>query len=66
MAQYGWGEVADAEKYCEHINRHRDINCYHYEKVTDDTLIKKMDYNQDGIDLEEILQIIADNDEGNA
>jgi hypothetical protein len=54
--QYGYGAEAQANEYCERLNRNRDINLYAAELAADD-VAADLDAGKrnDGIDLTEEL-----------
>ena len=58
QAMYGWGDAAEADAYCDHLNRDREINVYSYTEITDEDEIAKRD--GDGVNLQDALQEIAD------
>ena len=62
QAMYGWGDDAEAEAYCEFLNRDREINVYSYSEITDEAEIAKHDGNGEGVNLADAIQEIADND----
>lgn len=59
QAMYGWGDDAEADAYCDHLNRDREINVYSWAQVTDADEIDKRD-NGEGVNLADALQEIAD------
>lgn len=60
QAMYGWGNDAEADAYCDHLNRKREINVYSYAEITDSAEIAKRDGNGEGVNLFDALQEIAD------
>ena len=60
QAMYGWGDADEADKYCDFLNRSREINVYSFEEITDKAEIAKHDSNGEGVNLADALQEIAD------
>lgn len=59
QAMYGWGDDDEAAKYCEFLNRSREINVYAFEEITDEDQIAEHDGNGEGVNLADELQEIA-------
>lgn len=59
QAMYGWGDDAEADAYCEFLNRNREINVYSWIEITDAAEIAKHDANGEGVNLADALQEIA-------
>lgn len=59
---YGWGDDAEADAYCDHLNRDREINVYAWRQITDTDEIAKRDRNGEGVLLADELNSIADAD----
>jgi hypothetical protein len=64
-AVYGWGAENEADKYCDFLNRKREINVYGFEEVTDANEIATRDEQGDGVNLADALIEIAENDAEN-
>lgn len=60
QAMYGWGDAAEADAYCDHLNRNREINVYSATEITDADEIARHDSNGEGVNLADALQEIAD------
>lgn len=56
QAVYGWGDAAEAEAYCDFLNRNREINVYSWAEITDADEIAERTKHEDGVNLEEALQ----------
>lgn len=55
---YGWGDDAEADAYCDYLNRKRDINVYSWQQVTDPEEITRKADGQVGVNLsDELLEI---------
>lgn len=55
QALYGWGDENEADAYCDHLNRNREINVYSFAEVTDEDEIAKRDDNAEGVNLADAL-----------
>lgn len=53
QAMFGWGDEAEAERFCEHLNKSREINVYSFAEVTDADEIKQRD--GEGVNLADAL-----------
>lgn len=62
QAMYGWGDDADADAYCDHLNRKREINVYGWTQITDADEIARLDNGGAGVNLADELLAIADED----
>lgn len=62
QAMYGWGDDAEADAYCDFLNRNRDINVYGWSEVTDAAEVARHDSNGEGVNLADALIEIADED----
>ena len=60
---YGWGSDAEADAYCDHLNRNREINVYSWAVITDADEIALRDDGETGVILADELQAIADQTE---
>ena len=60
---YGWGSDAEADAYCDHLNRNREINVYSWAVITDADEIALRDDGETGVNLADELQAIADQTE---
>lgn len=60
QAMYGWGDDQEADAYCEHLNRNREINVYSWTEITDEDEINRHDKGGEGVNLADALQEIAD------
>lgn len=60
QAQYGWGDETEADAYCDHLNRNREINVYSFAEITDEDEIAEHESNSEGVNLADELQAIAD------
>lgn len=60
QALFGWGDEAEAEAYCDHLNRDREINVYSFEEITDADEIERRDDGETGVNLGDTLSAIAD------
>ncbi len=61
-ALYGCGCESDAEKYCNYLNRDREINCYQYAELSNKDRIDRLNSGMDdsGFDIEPELYEIAE------
>jgi hypothetical protein len=59
QSMYGWGDSAEAERYCDYLNTDREINVYSVYEITDEVEIAKRDRNSEGCNLTDALQEIA-------
>lgn len=62
QAMYGWGNDAEADTYCDRLNRDREINVYSHSAITDADEIAEHDSNAEGVNLADALQEIAEAD----
>ncbi len=57
-SQYGFGNMAQAETYCQILNSEREINCFSIEEIFDSKLIEELDGGNIGFDLTEELEML--------
>ena len=55
QAIYGWGDDAEADAYCEFLNRSREINVYSWTEITDAEEISGRDASGEGVNLADAL-----------
>lgn len=60
QAMYGWGDDAEADAYCDFLNRNREINVYSWTEITDTEDIARHESNGEGVNLDDALIEIAD------
>ena len=60
QALYGWGDDAEADAYCDHLNRDFEINVYAWYQITDPDEIAKRDDGETGVNLTDELAEIRD------
>lgn len=63
QTEYGWGTEEEAGKYCDYLNRSREINVYGYREITDVDEIMKRDEDGEVINLADALNEIADEEQ---
>ena len=58
-AQYGFGTGDDAVKYCAHLNRNRETNCWQAEEITDPAELADLAGRDDLFMIEDSLAAIT-------
>lgn len=55
---FGWGSEAEADRYCDYLNRDRDINCYEVTEVLDADEQERLDESTEACNLsDELLEV---------